>query len=255
MNKKVLLIGEHCVDQYVECEHTRQSPEDRNVPVYKIKNIKSEPGMSWKVKKALEDLSLSCDYFYTQQDEIIKKRIIVNNKQVCRIDRDEVNFYEGTNDFKNILSDYETLVISDYGKGQLSKDYIDIINNSKKRIYLDPHPNNPIEQYKNLYCIKLNQNELQHFLNTTNLQYGAYTLIGITGASHVFITLGKDGMFYMGKDSTSYHVESQVKYVNKVAGAGDIVMASLVKDLENNTDIKTSMSDAMKLVAEYIEQK
>ena len=185
---------------------------------------------------------------------IEKQRIYKGAQQVCRIDYDKAFLHE-----KRVFSElYDAIdhtnsnspiVISDYGKGLLTPAIIAKINDSGRKLYLDPHPNNDIFQYRNLHMIKLNEKELQHFTKSSDMRYGCRKLMEATGAKHVFVTMNKDGMFYMNDKEETHHVESKVKWVKTVEGAGDVVFASLVTDMEAGLEIKDAMERASALVA------
>lgn len=254
MIKNILLIGEVCVDKYVYTEHTRQSPEDANVPVLKVKSTSRTEGMAAIVSSVLTNLN-SPHTLYTLPASITKTRIFKGAEQICRIDED--THQDGdllVSNIKKELSKVDTVLVSDYGKGLLSPLIIGNLNNSKKRIYLDPHPNNWVGQYSNVYCLKLNKDEMYKFTMATSLHEGARKLRELCGARHVFITLGSEGMFYQDDKDNTFHSESKVNVVNNVAGAGDVVMASIVHDMERSLAIPEVMSNAMTLVASHIEK-
>ena len=70
----VLLIGDSCVDEYKIGTIDRLSPE-APVPVIKIVETESVPGMAANVKKNLEHLGVYPD-FITNEQTILKTRYI-----------------------------------------------------------------------------------------------------------------------------------------------------------------------------------
>lgn len=264
MKSWIVAIGESCVDKYIYTEHTRNSPEDPSVPVYKIVNKIIQPGMVQIVKHTLDKLGPIYSDITDEHQGIEKQRIYSNGKQVARIDYDKPFVHE--KDIFGRLIDLKTgsreivYLVSDYGKGLMTPAIIAYICASKARIYLDPHPNNPIDQYKNLHMIKLNEKELEFFTpHVTGASKDLYALrakdlMQRTGAKHVFVTLGAKGIYYHGADGSSFNEPSQVtQQVKVVEGAGDVVMASLVADMEQGLHYMVAMQRAMKLVAGYVE--
>ena len=70
----VLLIGDSCVDEYKIGTIDRLSPE-APVPVIKITETKTVPGMASNVKKNFENLGVYVDFI--TNNEIIKKTAFV----------------------------------------------------------------------------------------------------------------------------------------------------------------------------------
>jgi bifunctional ADP-heptose synthase (sugar kinase/adenylyltransferase) len=253
MDSKILLIGETCTDRTLYCTHERNSPEDPSVPVYRIQEDIVSSGMVRIVASILDKLNTTYTLLTNITNEIVKTRLYVNGKQVARVDEDtKVNLEVFSVDWlrKNIAF-YDVVVVSDYGKGLLNTEVIDILNKSNKRIYVDPHPSNPIEQYKNVFVVKLNEKEALHFTGKTCVEDAAKDLIIKTGAEHIYITLGKDGIYYYSP-FTSFYLPSRAICPKNVAGAGDCVLAALVHGMERGLEPKNVASQAMQLVADYL---
>lgn len=253
MQNKILLIGESCIDHTLVCDNERVSPEDVSVPVFKVKKQTETFGMLNIVSSTLTDFGNLFDTLTNDPNYIIKSRIYKGEKQIVRIDHDnKVSLNEVQIAWlKRSIDNYDSIVVSDYGKGLLSPEVIDIINSSNNRVYLDPHPNNNVEQYKNLYVVKLNDKELQTFTGLSDLRKGVQLLKGMTGTKHVFVTLGKDGIYHMEEDS--HYTSSQVKTVVNTSGAGDVVLASIVSDMEKSFSIEKVLMNSMKRAARHVE--
>lgn len=253
---KILLIGETCIDHSVWCENTRNSPEDVSVPVFKILKEDESNGMVDIVSHHLHLFKCKHTKLSNNEDEIIKTRLYKTDKQVIRIDRDtDVSLSNESIEWLiNNINSFDSIVISDYGKGLMDQRIIDLICKSGKRIYLDPHPNNDLEKYYNLFAVKLNDKELQTFTGLDNIKKGAQLIKGMTNAKHVFVTLNKNGIFHLDENNETHFTASQVKNeVKQLSGAGDVVLASIVTDMEQQTDIVDVLANSMKRAAVYVE--
>ena len=204
MKKKILLIGDSCLDIFVEGIVTRISPE-APVPVFSYKYEKSYAGCAANVALSLKRLGLDVDLLcFISDDEDgeillnklktegvnteyiirekhdtkiftpVKKRIVSESHHICRIDKEpspkEIKsisnkFFE--KNLKKAISNnyYSYTVISDYAKGLINKDSYNFINNySKSPIIIDPKPINKIV-YKNAFILKPNKKELLEIAN------------------------------------------------------------------------------------------
>lgn len=254
MASKILLIGESCVDRVLTCVHQRMSPENEAVPVYKVIRDEATEGMVQIVSKHMVDLGLEHEVLTNLfQDAITKTRVYVNGVQTARIDEDTQVCFSELGEIPWLYENakkFDAIVVSDYGKGLLSKEVIDIICTSGARVYLDPHPNNDIAQYRNLHAVKLNEKEMVAFTGEGGFS-GAQKLKDITGAKHVFLTLGPGGIEYYGDEVL--HSDSVVTNPRNVSGAGDVVLASIVNDMEKGMSVPAALRNAMVRVGAYVE--
>ena len=162
---KVLVIGDFMIDEYIFGSSKRMSPE-APVPVLIPEETQVLPGGAGNVVLNLHALgaNVSClgyvgnDYagnklkqllnekkinteqlFLTDYKTTIKKRFISNDKQVLRVDSEEI-----VNDWiPNIsydFSNYDLIILSDYNKGVLNNDWFTRIN--FKNIFVDPKKDN-----------------------------------------------------------------------------------------------------------------
>lgn len=246
----MILIGESCTDITTTAVHERQSPENDAVPIYKVVSKVSTEGMAKIVHKSLDAFIITND-----SSEIIKERVYLNGTQIARIDTDKTVMLLPSQ-FEYVKNNkFDHIAISDYGKGLLNPLIISYINMHSvwgTKVFLDPHPNNPISQYKNVFMVKLNELEAQKFSGVNDFRTAAHIIRSMLNATHVFITLGKNGMYYQGPDKTHY-VASKVTKVLNVAGAGDVVFAAIINGFLNHKSIIDIMNEASEKVAAFIE--
>lgn len=113
----ILLIGDICIDEYIEVTRGKSNPES-NAPLYQWWNHQNRSGMAGNVYKSLRKLGLK-DIFFLKPPypHTVKTRYIdkTTGKQLFRIDQDE---HCEPCDLSNInYSEFDCVVISDYNKG------------------------------------------------------------------------------------------------------------------------------------------
>ena len=172
---KILVVGDLMIDNYLWGSCNRISPE---APV-QIVNIDTETKVlggagnvvnnlkelgakvdiisvlgndenSQELKKLLKNNDINTQFLITQNDRISSKksRIIASQQQVVRYDQESTtNINQETEElvlnlFLSLIKDYDIVLISDYGKGlltkQLTPSIIKIANKHNKKILIDP---------------------------------------------------------------------------------------------------------------------
>ena len=177
----VLLIGDFMLDHYVIGKSNRISPES-TVPVIIPQREYSIPG-GVNVAMNLSSLGanvtcigcvgndnwghklisiLNSKNIKTDSIEIIdkypttlKQRIYIGNKQVARLDKEEIMDWQPSNFAKE---DYDIVILSDYNKGVLNKLWFDISDFGK--VIVDPKKASRFKHYKNSTIITPNLYEL-----------------------------------------------------------------------------------------------
>ena len=263
---KLLVIGDLMIDHYLWGSCERISPE---APV-QVVNVKSESAVlggagnvinnlnalgaqvdvisviggceiSDELKALLTNIRVNTQYLITQKDRITSKksRIIASQQQVVRYDRestDEISDEsqkEILNTFNRIIIDYDAVLLSDYGKGVLTKELtvslINIANENNKKVLVDPKGLD-YSKYKGAFLLTPNKKEASE---ATQISIGDDESLtqAITQLKTEFdldvslITLSEQGVaIYDDKLRTHPTVAREVF---DVTGAGDTVLASL----------------------------
>jgi D-beta-D-heptose 7-phosphate kinase/D-beta-D-heptose 1-phosphate adenosyltransferase len=266
-NKKVLVIGDLMLDEYIFGNVERISPE-APVPILDvkeerltlggagnvIKNLKSLDtnvtvcsiiGLDYageKVLKTLNSLGVNTNgLFINQMRKTSKKtRIIAGSQQIVRIDHESKETIKGR-DAKLILDfieenikDYDAIIISDYAKGVISKDIIDICVRKGKEynipINVDPKEKNYL-LYKGVNTITPNLKELANgseikIENEETLNRAIQITFDHLLCETVLLTRGSDGMsVYNRENPNGFHIPTFAKKVFDVTGAGDTVIS------------------------------
>ena len=280
---KILVIGDIILDIYFFGEVTRISPE-APVPIFNKKTEKYVLGGASNVAVNLvaanQDVTVfGCigddknghiisalfkemgindeGLFFTDRETTTKTRFIAeNNQQVMRLDVEnkseyDQKFYDNIiHKYKNIVNNYKIIVISDYMKGLLSKNFLQsIINIAKKnniKVIIDVKDSD-YTKYAGAYLLKPNTIELQRLTNCiTNSREdiinASLLLKEKTGCENVLTTCGNKGMVLVSSNCVK-SINTAAKSVYDVTGAGDTTIAYLAACIANNY----SLSDAMNI--------
>ena len=125
----VLLIGDSCTDEWAYGSCDRLSPE-APIPVMKFREHQSAPGMAANVNQNLESLGINVN-FLTNREKIVKTRYVdeKSNQQIMRLDT-EPNIkplHPSQLTMAAMHSEYDAVVISDYDKGFVGYDVIELL--------------------------------------------------------------------------------------------------------------------------------
>jgi rfaE bifunctional protein kinase chain/domain len=170
----------------------------------------------------------------------VKTRIIGNNQQIARLDREvreEIEFGAAAAILGQLekYPDLAGIIIEDYNKGVVSKELIGGISrfaaNRGVPTFVDPKHHNFFE-FKGVTCFKPNRKEAQEALGFTLkteadfLRAGAELLRRLQ-CENVLITLGERGMMLFEQSGAVDSVPTRARHVADVSGAGDTAIATL----------------------------
>ena len=263
---KLLVIGDLMIDHYLWGSCERISPE---APV-QVVNIKSESAVlggagnvinnlnalgaqvdvisviggceiSDELKALLANIKVNTQYLITQKDRITSKksRIIASQQQVVRYDRESTDEISNESQksildvFKSIIDNYDGVLLSDYGKGVLTKELtasvIDVANKNNKKVLVDPKGLD-YSKYTGAYLLTPNKKEASEatqvdIKDDKSLTQAITQLKTQCDLNVSLITLSEQGVaIYDDKLRTHPTVAREVF---DVTGAGDTVLASL----------------------------
>lgn len=170
----------------------------------------------------------------------VKTRIIGNNQQIARLDR-EVRSIINSDGEKHILNtlkankDITGIIFGDYDKGtitpKLIKAILEYSKANKIAVYADPKFSNFLH-YNGVTVFKPNKKEAaqalkieistdEDILNTCQM------LLDKLKCENVLLTLGDKGMILVESNGKIHHVGTKARLVSDVSGAGDTVIATL----------------------------
>lgn len=206
---KILLIGDSCVDEYYIGTCDRLNPE-APVPIINIKERYTTPGMAANVSENLRNLGLQVD-FITNDSKIVKKRYIDkrSGQHLLRVD-EEPTTKPWSGRRINFSDSYDCLVISDYNKGFLTYNHIEMLEKKFDcPIFLDTKKTD-IGKFKKCF-IKINLYEYNKIISQPD------------NLDNLIITNGENGAMLNTRHFSAPKVE-----VVDVCGAGDTFLSSLV---------------------------
>ena len=252
---KVLLIGDFMIDQYIFCSSTRMSPE-APVPVLTPYDEFIVPGGAGNValnmsklgakvsclgyvgsdsqgselKKILNNHKINTEHLYQNGDlTTIKRRYYNKDKQVLRIDYENV-LEDWCPDISNInFDEYDVVILSDYNKGVLNNTWFSKIEN--ENIFVDPKKDD-FSFYSNAKIITPNLDELEKASkliidNNDTLVKVCQSIIEKTNLEYIIAKKGENGMTVVGKNGFISHIDAHQVNNPDVTGAGDTVIAAL----------------------------
>tara|TARA_S200000501_G_scaffold378213_1_gene439757 strand:+ start:1514 stop:2299 length:786 start_codon:yes stop_codon:yes gene_type:complete len=211
----VLLIGDSCTDVWAYGECKRLSPE-APVPVMKYRETQSAPGMAANVNENLKSLGINVN-FLTNKESITKTRYVDerSNQQIMRLDNEPKvkALREAELRMAAMHCDYDAVVISDYDKGFVDNNLIDIIapKNPGIKIFVDTKKKKLPTHYNNV-VYKINKKEFE-LLDPDHIPRG----------ENMIVTHGANGALWNKKQ-----FPVPITTVFDVTGAGDTFLAALV---------------------------
>lgn len=266
---EIAVVGDLMLDEYVWGTVDRISPE-APVPVVSVTGESSTPGGAANVAgniMGLEDIpfligvvgndnaAAKVDWllrergidtsgviYDPQRPTIVKTRIIANNQQVVRADREKKIDIPGEieNQALDLLESHKDslkgLIISDYGKGMITASFleklIEFCLTSNIFVAVDPKDVN-FPRYKKVSLITPNHHEAgfaygRRIIDDETLYEVGNGLRANLEARAILITRGSKGMALFQDGEQPRLIPTVAKKVFDVTGAGDTVIASFV---------------------------
>jgi D-beta-D-heptose 7-phosphate kinase/D-beta-D-heptose 1-phosphate adenosyltransferase len=282
---KVLVVGDIMMDQFLWGEVSRISPE-APVPIVKVERetfllggaanvvnnllglkgqvllagVIGSDGMGRKLVRRLQSLGTTTEGIVVEEGRptALKTRIIAHHQQVVRVDREKVApiLPETRQTLLSIIrkniSRIQGVIVSDYGKGLVSKELITeikkIAGKESLPILVDPKPPN-LKWYDRVTLITPNQLEAEKFVgkkieSEDELHWAGKQLLKETKCESVLITRGKEGMTLFSKNNKIDHIPTVAQKVFDVTGAGDTVIATLMLSLAAGMNMKRACQTA-----------
>jgi D-beta-D-heptose 7-phosphate kinase/D-beta-D-heptose 1-phosphate adenosyltransferase len=272
--RRILVLGDVMLDQFIWGSVSRISPE-APVPVVDFDRESYMPGGAANVARNLTALGVPTELLSVLgQDEAaqelkrllaqqevgcsgvqhsparrtsIKTRIIAQQQQVVRVDRETRAPLTPTEQAGLMdalhpgLKGVDAVVVGDYGKGIVTQSLLEEVKAACRAraiwLSLDPKPVHRLD-LGGLSLITPNRKETFELaglvddtrhadpLKDTNLQQAAHQLLERLQPALLLITLGEQGMLLCQRQAPPFHIPTVAKEVFDVSGAGDTVIAS-----------------------------
>jgi len=272
--KKILVIGDFMLDEYIEGKVERISPE-APVPVVEAREVKVRPGgaanvvanllslgadvtplgvvgldeAGEKLRDILRELGAETGSLITDSSRPTtrKTRIIASSQQLLRVDwecREEIS-PEIEKEILSFLagnhSRFDGIVISDYGKGVVTEKLFKITGKVKEKtpIFLDPKEKN-FRIYSEVTTMTPNIKETFHATGIKpetdrEAERAGMRLIESFRLDFAVITRSERGMSVITPREVR-HIPTRAKQVYDVTGAGDTVISAFALAFVSGAD-------------------
>ena len=269
--KTIAVVGDVMLDRYFWGSVNRISPE-APVPVIDLENESLHLGGAANVASNLQALGIKpllCgvignDNSGTMLIDIlesmialehrpttVKTRIIGNNQQMLRVDRevrDAITDAEADMLLGSIMNtpDLAGIILEDYNKGVMTKSLIhslcSIAQARKIPVFVDPKFSHFFE-YKGVAVFKPNRKEAQEALgfslkSSEDIQRAGKELLERLECTNVLLTLGEQGMMLFEQNGNVSSVPTRARKVSDVSGAGDTAIAMLASAMAGGATIQ-----------------
>ena len=180
----------------------------------------------------------------------MKTRIIGNNQQLVRLDRESRALVDSAV-VNDVLTDLEgrsaidAIVLQDYDKGFLSPELlrriIDVAQRMSIPVFVDPKKTN-MDLYHGAFVFKPNRKEASDMLGYSlvtkdEVMRAGRDLLDRIDCAYVLLTLGSEGMMMFERNGGVRSVPTVAKKVADVSGAGDTVIATLATLVAAGADV------------------
>ena len=194
--RKILVVGDIGLDEYVLGEVKRISPE-APVPVLDVNSEDTRVGLAGnvaqnivslggealligvigkdsagqKLKELLQKSGVNCTHLLEDQNRPTtrKMRIMAEHHHIVRVDYETRKFLEPAveqqllSKLKNVMDQVDGVIIEDYGKGVFSEagtqKVIQLAHQFGKKVLVDPHRTTPLNYYTGADLFKPNKDE------------------------------------------------------------------------------------------------
>jgi D-beta-D-heptose 7-phosphate kinase/D-beta-D-heptose 1-phosphate adenosyltransferase len=182
----------------------------------------------------------------------IKTRVIAQQQQLARIDREEKQEVTGSVResisayCREHLDDVKVIVIGDQGNGVITQKLFRAIIEMGKKVIVDPGRKD-FSLYRGASIITPNRQEAEAFVGMSikernEIEDAGRKILSEVVEEAVLITLGEDGMCLLEKTGGIVHIPTIAREVYDVCGAGDTVVATLALALSCGATLQEAAS-------------
>lgn len=275
--RRVVVVGDVMIDEWIWGKVSRISPE-APVPVVTVSNHSFTLGGAGNVANNLRALGAQVAFVggigadpegdragalfaaiavdthgvvvLGDRPTTRKTRVVAHNQQVVRADWESTAPLSAADRGLAVervieaIADADAVVLSDYGKGFLSREIVEAAL-ACPLVIADPKPEN-IAIFAGVNCVAPNVSEAARatgiaIVDNASLELAGRMLLDRLGCHDVIITRGEAGMSLFGRDGARADIPSVARSVFDVSGAGDTVVAVLTLALAARISIETAM--------------
>ena len=273
----IRVYGDIMLDKWVHGNADRISPE-APVPVLLEQAVTYSPGGAANLAASLTNLGNDIELYsacanddngkilqelltfgkvtldLTHSVTTTKTRLVGQGGQhILRWDKEQL--YTGPeilHRLKENMTDTDTIVVSDYGKGTIRENTVNLILNQCKHVLVDPKQSPHL--YAGAYLIKPNLKEYQSWGGELTVD-SATALMSKYNWQWLVVTAGGDGMYVFERNGNFKHFYEPVREVADVTGAGDAVLAVIAHCFEKGMNIYDACEIACYAAARTVEHR
>jgi len=274
---QVLVIGDLMLDSFYHGKASRISPE-APVPIVNVERLEDLPGGAANVamniaslgatcriggitgqdraanilKQRLNSVGVECAFHQTtENDTIVKQRVISNNQQLLRLDFEQRFATDEWQSMialiKPMMTETSVMVLSDYNKGTLAdpQHWIALAKQHNVQVLVDPKGSD-FSKYKGADLITPNMTEFETVVgqveSEADLIQKAQGLIEQLDIKALLITRSEHGMTLIRHDQPEFHLPAIAKEVSDVTGAGDTVISTIASVLAAGESLEKAVT-------------
>ena len=276
-DKRVLVVGDVMVDEWVWGSVSRISPE-APVPVVAVSDHSFTLGGAGNVANNLRAIGATVSFAGTIGDDAEgrrvcalldethvergavvtlrdrpttrKTRIVAHNQQVVRADWESSEPLAAPDRARlceivaRLAPAHDAVILSDYAKGLFSSELVEAARGAAV-VTADPKPKN-IALFAGVTCVAPNASEAASatgipIKDDASLDRAGSALLQLLGCRYVVVTRGERGMALFGSRGERHLIPSVARTVFDVSGAGDTVIAVLTLALAAGAPIELAM--------------
>jgi len=278
---RIAVIGDLILDEYLDGDVTRISPE-APVPVHLVSKLTQTAGGAANVARNIQLVGADAELYgvwgqdqageqlrallvkdgvdcrqiiATEERSTVKKtRIYARNQQLVRIDWEQIHPISETLQTQLLANLEKTrvdaILVSDYGKGTLTEAFLQKLiayaNSKGIPVVVDPKGHD-YTRYRGCRLITPNRKETCQALGLDeSCQHDprelARSLQKRYGLQDVLVTLGAEGMMLLNhRDDSSHYLPAEAREVYDVSGAGDTVAAVMTLGIASGCNPQVAM--------------
>jgi D-beta-D-heptose 7-phosphate kinase/D-beta-D-heptose 1-phosphate adenosyltransferase len=278
---RILVVGDIMVDRFMWGKVSRISPEapvpvvlvDRETFLFGgaanvVHNIHTLGGsvslcgvvgdddLGQRILKGLDEVGVQTDGIFVEQGRqtTVKTRVIAHQQQVVRIDRETTDHLKRStlrdvlNFIHDHMKDFDSIVLSDYGKGLLTRGLIRSLikkaRQTKTCVLVDPKVKN-FFSYRGANVITPNTTEAgaasgMAITDLPSLKRAGRVLLRRLRCDILLVTRGEEGMAVFEPHKEPLLVPTVAKEVYDVTGAGDTVIGTMALALATGASTRAA---------------
>jgi bifunctional ADP-heptose synthase (sugar kinase/adenylyltransferase) len=218
----IAVVGDGFIDRYW-IGKIRGLSAEAPIPIIDIVGMKDFPGGALNVTANLTSLGGDCFYLErVQQNVPIKNRLLTQEDlQIARWDEEDwCRPYERADLVELVEAD--ALIVSDYGKGTINEEVIQILRNFTGPVFVDT---------KGDPSVWIGAGQVVMFPNLQ--EYHRYRL-KYSWFPQVVLKRGAEGLAWMEYGQVIFQRPAMAGFITSVNGAGDSVLAGFVRAFTQN---------------------